>query len=132
MTARDSERCVGDRLDEAMRRAGYPSQAALGRAAGVSQPTINRILKSVVGKRGPETETLKRLAQACGVTFTWLNEGRDDAASPCQSMTKVQLDWLRLLDDLCSADVVEFTELIKLRQSRNRALIAELRPDRRE
>lgn len=63
---------VGDRLDEAMKKAGYRTQNALADASGVPQPTIARILKGG-GKRGPETETVKRLATACGVTFSWLN-----------------------------------------------------------
>lgn len=63
---------IGDRLDEAMKKAGYRTQNALATASGVPQPTIARILKGG-GKRGPESETIKRLASACGVTFSWLN-----------------------------------------------------------
>lgn len=66
---------VGNRLDEAMQKAGIPSQSALARASGVPQATISRILKGGDGRRGPETETLKRLAAACNVSFEWLNEG---------------------------------------------------------
>jgi len=58
-----------------MRAAGFESQSGLARASGVPQPTINRILKGG-GKRGPETETLKKLAVACNISFAWLNEGR--------------------------------------------------------
>ncbi|MFJ3048532.1 helix-turn-helix domain-containing protein [Herbaspirillum chlorophenolicum] len=65
---------IGQRLDQAMREARFPSQSALSRASGVPQPTINRILKGA-GARGPETETLKKLAVACNVSFEWLNEG---------------------------------------------------------
>lgn len=123
-----STRRIGDRLDEAMKNAGFASQAALGRAANVPQPTVNRILKGVVGKRGPETETLKRLAHACGVSFAWLNEGNraDDASVHC--LTDGQRKWLTLLEGLCSADIEEFTELIKERRSRNQRVIAELAP----
>lgn len=65
---------IGKRLDEAMKAAGIESQSALSRASGVPQPTINRILKNV-GKKGPESQTLLPLAQACGVNFQWLLEG---------------------------------------------------------
>lgn len=77
-------RRIGDRLDEAMKRAGFASQPALGRAANVPQPTVNRILKGVVGKCGPETENLKRLARACGVSLAWLNEGKSEAVAERQ------------------------------------------------
>ncbi|MFZ6686607.1 helix-turn-helix domain-containing protein [Undibacterium sp. SXout11W] len=62
------------RLDEAMRKAGFKSQNALARASGVSQSSINRILKST-GISGPETTTVRKLADACGVSFEWLNDG---------------------------------------------------------
>lgn len=65
---------VGDRLDLAMREAGHASQAALARASGVPQPTIARILKGT-GRGGPETETIRKLAGACNVDFSWLNDG---------------------------------------------------------
>ena len=68
---------IGNRLDEAMRRAGYKSQSALARACGISQPTVNRILKGV-GKDSPDTATLKKLAAAVKVSFEWLNEGREE------------------------------------------------------
>lgn len=64
---------VSSRLDEAMTNCGF-SQSSLARASGVPQPTINRILKGP-NKRGPETETLRKLATACNVSFDWLNEG---------------------------------------------------------
>ena len=57
-----------------MKEAGFESQAALARASGIPQPTINRILKGT-GKKGPETNTLQRLAAACNVNFRWLHEG---------------------------------------------------------
>lgn len=65
---------IANRLDEAMKAAKIPSQAALARASGVPQPTINRILKGG-GKNGPETGTIAKLAAACNVTFEWLHEG---------------------------------------------------------
>lgn len=62
---------ISVRLQKAMNMAGFGTQAALAEASGVPQPTINRILKGV-GKRGPETSTVMRLAVACGVPFDWL------------------------------------------------------------
>jgi transcriptional regulator with XRE-family HTH domain len=65
---------IGDRLDWAMTEAKIPSQSALARASSVPQATISRILGGE-SKKGPETETVKKLAAACNVTFEWLNEG---------------------------------------------------------
>lgn len=77
---------IGDRLDKAMRDAEIASQSELARLSGVPQATISRILKGG-GKKGPETETIKKLAKACRVTFDWLNEGQgDDALLPKTSI----------------------------------------------
>lgn len=65
---------IGNRLDQAMKAARIKSQSELARISGVPQATISRILKGV-GSKGPETETIKKLAKACRVTFSWLNEG---------------------------------------------------------
>lgn len=72
-----------------MQAAGIPSQSALARASGVPQPTINRILKGT-GKKGPETNTITALAQACNVSAQWLVEGtgsmqRAQAESPAEA-----------------------------------------------
>ncbi|MFZ3286594.1 MAG: helix-turn-helix transcriptional regulator [Telluria sp.] len=66
---------ISNRLDEAMKAAKFESQSALSRASGVPQPTINRILKGPT-KKGPETDTLMKLAAACNVTLDWLREGK--------------------------------------------------------
>lgn len=68
---------IGNRLNEAMTRAGFKSQSALSRASGIPQPTINRILKGG-GKKGPETVTIQKLAVATRVSFAWLHEGIDE------------------------------------------------------
>jgi phage repressor protein C with HTH and peptisase S24 domain len=65
---------IATRLDEAMKAAGKLSQSELSRRSGVPQPTINRILKGT-GKKGPESHTIKPLAEACNVAFQWLYEG---------------------------------------------------------
>jgi transcriptional regulator with XRE-family HTH domain len=67
---------IGNRLDQAMNAARIKSQSELARISGVPQATISRILKGV-GAKGPETETIKKLARACKVSFSWLNEGEN-------------------------------------------------------
>lgn len=57
-----------------MRKAGFKSQSALARAAGISQTTVNRLLKSP-GIHGPDSETVKALAEACSMSFEWLMNG---------------------------------------------------------
>jgi transcriptional regulator with XRE-family HTH domain len=66
---------IGWRLDKAMQDARIKSQAALARASGVPQPTVNRILNSE-GKSGPELNTLIALAAATGVELLWLQTGQ--------------------------------------------------------
>lgn len=68
---------LAKRLDEAMKVAhdygpNGISQSELSRKSGVPQATISRTLK---GATSPETDTIRRLAAALGVTFDWLNEG---------------------------------------------------------
>jgi SOS-response transcriptional repressor LexA len=65
---------LSDRLELAKRHAGFKSQTALAVAAGLPQATVNRLLKRV-GPQGPETATVKKLADACGVRFEWLMDG---------------------------------------------------------
>jgi transcriptional regulator with XRE-family HTH domain len=126
MPAPPQQQTISDRLDLAMREAGFASQAALARASGVPQPTINRILKNLSTKQGPETETLQRLAKACRVTFNWLHQGADEVRVHPHGLTPEQQEWLALLDDLGSEDIEEFKLLIQERQRRNRKLLAEL------
>ena len=80
---------IGDRLDKAMKAAKIESQSALARRSGVPQATISRILKGE-GRRGPETETIKKLAAACSVTFEWLNEGRGPSEAGSGKAAKVE------------------------------------------
>jgi transcriptional regulator with XRE-family HTH domain len=122
----DAQKTVGDRLDTAMRTAGYRSQKDLERTSGVPQATISRILKNV-GRLGPETETIRKLARACGVPFEWLNEGGvGEMPVPVRPLSIREIEWLALLDDLGTDDVEEFMTMIRQRQSRNRRLLAEL------
>ncbi len=82
---------IGNRLDQAMKAARIKSQSELSRLSGVPQATISRILKDI-GAKGPETETVKKLAKACRVSFTWLNEGEEDSFPSSQSTTDPLLD----------------------------------------
>jgi transcriptional regulator with XRE-family HTH domain len=72
---------IATRLDEAMTEAGFKSQMDLSRASGVPQPTINRILKGS-SKRGPESDTVIKLATACNVNFDWLNQNKGPKTGP--------------------------------------------------
>ena len=65
---------IGNRLEEAMKWAGFFNQQALADASGIPQPTISRILKNSA-KKSPSGNTIKLLADACGVSFQWLYEG---------------------------------------------------------
>lgn len=67
-----------------MRAAGFRSQSALARAANIPQPTINRILKGT-GKKGPETNTIKALAEACKVSAQWLMDGTGGMSREAQT-----------------------------------------------
>jgi transcriptional regulator with XRE-family HTH domain len=115
---------LGSRLDYALRKAGFESQSSLSRASGVPQATISRVL-NVDGASGPELETVRKLASACGVSVAWLAEGINDAEVPF-ALSNLQMDWLELLEDLGSDDIAEFREFINKRQLRNRKLILEL------
>jgi transcriptional regulator with XRE-family HTH domain len=88
---------IGDRLNDAIGRAGFRSQNDLARASGVPQPTISRILKGV-GTKGPETETLRKLAAACGVTFDWLNEGIEPTGLPRGQISSTHDPKVQLVD----------------------------------
>lgn len=86
----DISSTIGDRLDKAMRDAKIPKQKDLERETArvgrrIPQATISRILKGS-NKNGPETETIKALAAACGVSFVWLmnNEGPQYLTEPSE------------------------------------------------
>jgi phage repressor protein C with HTH and peptisase S24 domain len=57
-----------------MQWAGFLNQQSLADAATIPQPTISRILKDTA-KKSPSGNTIKLLADACGVSFQWLYEG---------------------------------------------------------
>jgi transcriptional regulator with XRE-family HTH domain len=88
---------IGNRLDLAMKAARIKSQSELARASGVPQATISRILKGV-GSKGPETETIKKLAKACHVSFSWLNEGEDASGADLSAQSERGEDSYPILD----------------------------------
>ena len=99
---------ISNRLDAAMKMAKIPSQNALARASGVPQPTINRILKGS-GKNGPETETIRKLAIACNVSFEWLNEAIGD---PIRSKSLVGDKETATTNEDASATIDEIFDLL--------------------
>jgi DNA-binding XRE family transcriptional regulator len=70
---------ISDRLDQAMtRRDGSKmSQSELARRSGVSQPSINRILKGATTT--PDLQTLQKLSTVLGVDFEWLANDAGEA-----------------------------------------------------
>lgn len=76
---------ISDRLEQAMKAAKFKTQGELAEASGVTQATISRILNRRTDAQGPESETVKRLAKACHVTFEWLNEGVGDTKQILQA-----------------------------------------------
>lgn len=75
---------IGANLDEAMQARGIESQKALERLSGVPQPTINRILKG----NTPDIGTAKKLADALGVSITWLIDQTGDGPHSSKSSQK--------------------------------------------
>jgi transcriptional regulator with XRE-family HTH domain len=78
---------ISDRLDQAMTRrdGSRMSQSELARRSGVSQPSINRILKGV--SLAPDLQTLQKLSSALGVDFEWL---ANDVGEPLNSSNRGQ------------------------------------------
>ncbi|WP_343743322.1 helix-turn-helix transcriptional regulator [Herbaspirillum huttiense] len=115
---------IGDRLDKAMQEAGFPSQSALSRASGVPQPTINRILKGG-GKKGPETETIRRLAMACNVSFEWLNEGIEDKGRKSKGhITLVQPHQISpVVSDGIAEEIIDLITVFKALGKEQRRLV---------
>jgi transcriptional regulator with XRE-family HTH domain len=100
---------MSDRLDAVMRQRNIRSQSELARVADVPQSTVNRILT-----RGttytPAWPTVKKLADALGVSAVWLTDG-DDAVEAASAPAPVdapldgwQLEALRILASLDDVD----------------------------
>ena len=67
---------IGKKLELAMRNAKILTQKELEERSGIPQATISRILNDR-GTKGPETDTLRKLANACGVKFESLLDEND-------------------------------------------------------
>jgi transcriptional regulator with XRE-family HTH domain len=101
---------MSDRLDAVMRQRNIRSQSELARVADVPQSTVNRILT-----RGttytPAWPTVKKLADALGVSAIWLTDGDEavEAASVAVAPVDAPLDgWqLEALRILASLDEVD-------------------------
>lgn len=100
---------IGSRLDAAMKAAGFKSQSALSRRSGVPQPTISRIL-SDDGEKGPETETIRKLADACRIPFDWLLQGprSNEPVDPPTTAEIIQID-----PDAIADQIVELIQLYR-------------------
>lgn len=101
---------MSDRLATVMRQRNIRSQSELARVADVPQSTVNRILT-----RGesysPAWGTVKKLADALGVSAVWLTEGDSTVAAAKQAAAPVdapldgwQLEALRILASLDEVD----------------------------
>ncbi len=90
---------IGKRLEKAMLVAGHKSQKSLEVASGVPQATISRILNDR-GTKGPETDTLLKLAEACRTPFEWLLNGPEDLNAEVTPIGKPPVDPDKELDEV--------------------------------
>lgn len=115
---------IGNRLDKAMADAKIPSQSALQRLSGVPQATISRILKGD-SKKGPESETIKKLAAACNVSFEWLNEGtgHPNRTTLHQSNTATRPSIAANSDTVTAEEILELINAYSVASAKERKLI---------
>ncbi len=94
---------LADRIDVAMKMAGYKNQADLSRASGVPETTITRILK---GGSQPSIDNLAAIARACRVSMDWLMNGVDTPRTdiPEVSLVYVTLEELQILTQFREAN----------------------------
>jgi transcriptional regulator with XRE-family HTH domain len=100
---------MADRLDDVMRQRNIRSQSELARVADVPQSTVNRILTRGTSYM-PAWATVKKLADALGVSALWLTDG-DEAVEAASTAAPVdapldgwQLEALRILASLDEVD----------------------------
>lgn len=101
---------MSDRLAAVMRQRNIRSQSELARVADVPQSTVNRILTRGASY-SPAWGTVKKLADALGVSAVWLTEGDSPVAAAEQAAAPVdapldgwQLEALRILTSLDDVD----------------------------
>lgn len=114
---------IGERLDKAMKLRGFKSQQALAKESGVPQATISRILSNS-GTKGPETETLRKLAHACRVTFESLvKQGDGDF-----KLLPPPLTLIKTPDDLAD-EILKIAELYRWSTLKARELLMDSAQD---
>lgn len=69
---------IFDRIDVAMRIAGFTNQAEFSRVTGIPKSTLSRILQ---GKSDPSPENLAAIALACKRSIDWIVTGTDSKNS---------------------------------------------------
>lgn len=74
-----------DRLKEAMKAAGIPSNNQLAKSTELSEATIRKYLK---GETYPTLDRLALLADACGCSLSWLASG--DGDTECGMINKTE------------------------------------------
>ena len=101
---------MSDRIDAVMRQRNIRSQSELARVADVPQSTVNRILTRG-DSYSPAWGTVKKLADALGVSAVWLTEGDSTTAAAEHLAAPVdapldgwQLEALRILASLDEVD----------------------------
>lgn len=67
---------IADRIDLAMKLAGYETQAEFARASGVASSTLARILSN---ESQPNPTNLAAIAKACKRTIDWLVTGENSS-----------------------------------------------------
>ena len=94
---------IADRIDTAMKLAGFKSQAELARASGVPESTIARILK---GGTLPSVENIAAIAAACKRSIDWIVNGVDnpEITAPEVSLVYATLEELKLLTQFREAN----------------------------
>jgi transcriptional regulator with XRE-family HTH domain len=123
---------LATRLNDAMEKAGIPSQWELARRSNVSQPTVNRILKGI-GRTAPTSATIAALATACNVSMEWLLEGKGSPDDTPPAPTPRQA--IALGDLLIGHDVIELLTLFTQATDEGRqyilksAQVVDKRPD---
>lgn len=79
---------IADRIDVAMRIAGYNNQAEFARITGIPTSTLSRVLS---GKSLPNPDNLAAIALACKRSIDWIVTGTDNPQSTVLEVALVYL-----------------------------------------
>lgn len=85
-------RTLSERIKHAMQHAGVKTQSDLAELAGVSQPTIWKLLKGKTRK----SRELPSIARALGVSLDWLSTG-DGEMTPGSTLAAPRIDASKLI-----------------------------------